>query len=246
MNKSQDFYGAASEFYDEMINFEALLEKRKAQLSNFIKQEYSSAVDIGCGTGVDSIALSMLGMRVTGFDPSNEMLEKAKKNTLKYSKEINFINSGFNGINKIKEEIDFAVSLGNTTGNVNPGELAKGIKVIYSLLKNGGRLILQQINYENPKFSGSSIINVKNKENETIVRINTSDGKNLGFHILKISRNDPGKNSIISTKIFPHKSNWFKNILQNAGFIKINFFGGLKKNVFDNVNSPNLIIVAEK
>ncbi len=44
--------------YDEMISFEKAVENKKKLLKNFIKPEMKYAADLGCGSGVDSIALA--------------------------------------------------------------------------------------------------------------------------------------------------------------------------------------------
>ncbi len=79
VNNTESFYNAISSFYDDMIDFNKSLEKRKLILQKFIKDDYKTAADLGCGSGLDSIALSSLGLKVTPFDPFEKMIMKPGK-----------------------------------------------------------------------------------------------------------------------------------------------------------------------
>jgi ubiquinone/menaquinone biosynthesis C-methylase UbiE len=84
------FYDELASDYDEMISFEKSVEKKKNLFKNFLSSEMKSAADIGCGSGVDSIALSLSGLKVTAFDPSSEMLKIAKSNTARMNGKVEF------------------------------------------------------------------------------------------------------------------------------------------------------------
>ena len=56
------FYDELASEYDEMISFETAIDKKKILLQTFINQNSKNAADIGCGSGVDSIALSLSGI----------------------------------------------------------------------------------------------------------------------------------------------------------------------------------------
>ncbi|NJO89313.1 MAG: hypothetical protein HC831_10405, partial [Chloroflexia bacterium] len=68
MLSNEKFFDAVSESYDSMISFSDSVEKKINMLKEFINAGMQSAADLGCGTGVDSIALSELGLKVTAFD----------------------------------------------------------------------------------------------------------------------------------------------------------------------------------
>ncbi len=87
------FYDNIAASYDEMISFNNVVHKRKLLLKNFISHSTKTAADIGCGSGVDSIALSLLGLKVSAFDPSSEMLKTAELNSNKMNAEVDFYNS---------------------------------------------------------------------------------------------------------------------------------------------------------
>ncbi|MBK7631515.1 MAG: class I SAM-dependent methyltransferase [Ignavibacteriales bacterium] len=115
MKSNNNFYNSASVYYDKMIDFDSALQKRKILLSNFIDKKIKSVADVGCGTGVDSIALALLGLNVTAYDPSSEMINIAKANSEKHNCKIDFHIFCANKIPKtFYNKFDIVVSLGNT------------------------------------------------------------------------------------------------------------------------------------
>src|SRR5210317_1544467 len=89
--ENKDFYNSLSSIYDDMIDFDAALKRRTDLLSN-ITDSYKTEADLGCGTGIDSIALFSLGLTVDAFDLSDQMISHAKLNAQKYNAEISFYN----------------------------------------------------------------------------------------------------------------------------------------------------------
>jgi ubiquinone/menaquinone biosynthesis C-methylase UbiE len=58
------FYDELASDYDDMISFENAVEKKKKLFKNFLTSEMKASADIGCGSGVDSIALALSGLKV--------------------------------------------------------------------------------------------------------------------------------------------------------------------------------------
>ena len=97
---NKNFFNSVSEFYDEMIVFDKSLINRQNALKKFIKPGMKTAADIGCGTGLDSISLSKLGLKVTSFDISEEMIQHAKSNSGQRNLEIEYVNQSADKIGK--------------------------------------------------------------------------------------------------------------------------------------------------
>jgi ubiquinone/menaquinone biosynthesis C-methylase UbiE len=79
MNNSE-FYNSFAEDYNLMIPLEKQIESKKKFFKNFIDNKTKSAADLGAGSGADSISLAQLGLKVTAFEPSIEMLNQAEIN----------------------------------------------------------------------------------------------------------------------------------------------------------------------
>ena len=57
-----DFYNNIAAEYDDMISFNSAVRSKEKLLKKFIDANTKTVTDIGCGSGVDSIALSLLGL----------------------------------------------------------------------------------------------------------------------------------------------------------------------------------------
>ena len=69
--KNEKFYNEVSPFYDSMISMEKSLIRRKTFYESVFTNKHIKVVaDLGCGSGLDSLALASMGLKVSGFDSS--------------------------------------------------------------------------------------------------------------------------------------------------------------------------------
>lgn len=241
-----DFYNEIASGYDDMVSFGKLIEKKSKDLAGFIDDKIKSAADIGCGTGVDSIALSLSGLKVTAFDPSSEMISVAKTNAAIYDSQINFYISSSDEIPKeFNDQFDLVVSLGNTFANIPSNKFAESIQRCYRILKPGGRLLVQILNYANILNNEKRIVNIREGKDNYFIRFYDFYNEYLVFNILTFSKLKPSEQSLISTKLFPHSRADFDRELLKTGFYSIQFFSDLGLSDF-NVESKDLIVSAWK
>jgi len=247
MISNNNFYNSASVYYDKMIDFDSALQKRKIPLSNFIDDKIKSVADVGCGTGVDSISLSQLGFDVNSFDPSTEMINSARTNSEKHNCKIDFHNFGANEIPKtFYNKFDLVVSLGNTLANIPFNKIEKSAVKLFKLLKKDGSVLVQILNYEKILNEKERIVNITKKEDEYFIRFYDFEKKDLTFNILKFNADQTSRKELISTKIFPYTSKELKKVFKEAGFKKIELFGGLDKQPFVAKTSTDSILFAQK
>lgn len=245
--KNFQFYDELSIDYDSMINFSKSLENRKKLFKNIITPDIKIAADIGCGTGLDSIALSELGLNVNAFDPSSEMLKIAKNNAAKYNSKISFHNFGAELLPEIYfEKFDIAFSLGNAIANIPPDILSKSFERIFKTLKNGKKLYVQILNYERIRKTNNRIVNITKNNDKIFVRFYDFNERNLIFNILTIEEKNPSEHTLISTQLFEYERDFLYKALKDSGFKKVNFYGDLNLNEFSTDNSKDIILIAEK
>ena len=247
MKPNSTFYNSASAFYDKMIDFDSALKKRKELLSGFVAPQIKSVADVGCGTGIDSISLSQLGLEVTSFDPSSEMINTSRVNSEKHNYKIQFYNFAADEISKIfYNKFDLVVSLGNTLANIPFGKIEKSVARFYKMIKKDGNVLIQILNYEKILREKKHIVNITKKDGEYFIRCYDFGKKDLTFNILRFEENYTTKKELISTKIFPYKSKELKRIFNAVGFKGIELYGSLDKKPFDSKISNDLILFAHK
>ncbi|TRZ64311.1 class I SAM-dependent methyltransferase [bacterium] len=247
MMKNNKFFDSASGFYDKMISSDNIIKLRSAVLKKFIKPHFATAVDLGCGTGNDSIALTLNGLKVTAFDPSKGMLEKGKTNAERYKALIRFQKSEIENISgKFKNKFDFAVSLGNTLANIKEIKLHLSFRKIFNVLKREGRLVIQILNYDAVKRENKRIINITRDNDFEYIRFYDFHSNYFNFNILKIGRQKLQYFELITTPLFPHNRSLLVNVIKKSGFKKIKCFGGFNSEKFLKYSSKDLIIVADK
>ena len=244
---NKDFYNNLAASYDEMIPFKAALERKRISLKGILNLKMKTAADLGCGTGVDSIALSQLGLKVTGFDLSAEMLKIAEVNAVRSDVKINFHNRAVNKIPaSFHSKFDLVLSLGNTFANIPKNVFDKSIEKCFNLLNEEGKLIIQILNYEKILKNKNRIVNINEGDDEFFVRFYDFKKNRLFFNVLAFNKFHTKGNITITTELFPYSKNDFEQSLLKAGFTKIEFSSTLAGDKFDPDVSRDLFVKAFK
>ena len=244
---NKNFFEIIASDYDEMIPFSEAVERKKKSFSKIIKPGMKTAIDLGCGTGSDSVALALLGLKVTAFDPSLEMLKYALANAQKEGVEINFEKSTIDEIPRnLNNKYDLVVSMGNTFTNVKHKSFNDSIQKCYDILNEQGLLIIQVLNYEKIISEGKRIVNIKEGSKNYFIRFYDFIGGEIVFNVLIFNKFNPNANKLFSTKIYPHLADDFESELEKTGFDSISFYADLESTKFDKLQSKDLIIKAIK
>jgi len=244
---NNSFFDELASDYDQMVSFEKAVENKKRIFKNFIQPEMKYAADLGCGSGVDSIALASLGLKVTAFDPSAKMLDIAtenakgeKVNVRFHNQPIDFIPEDFDG------QFDLAVSLGNTFANIDRERLIKSLQRCELILNPQGILLIQVLNYEKLLNEKQRIVNITKGADKFFIRFYDFIDNEITFNILIFNKEKPSKHKLISTKLFPHTRDDFDAILKKLEFSKVEYFSEFELATFHKEQSKDLIIRAIK
>ncbi|MCW9065319.1 MAG: class I SAM-dependent methyltransferase [Ignavibacteriaceae bacterium] len=237
------FFDELASEYDQMITFEKAVENKKKLFKNFIQPGMKYAADLGCGSGVDSIALALNRLKVTAFDPSNEMLKEVQKNTDKFNVKVDFHNFAADSIpDSFNEKFDLVVSLGNTFANIPRENFDSSLNKCFDILKPDGQLIIQVLNYEKILIEKKRIVNITEGVNKYFIRFYDFADNEIIFNILVFNKEQPAEQKLISTKLFPHTQNEFNNALKKLEFNKVEYFTDLEFTIFNKELSKDLII----
>lgn len=229
-----------------MIDFEKNLDLRVKAYQKIFPTK-GCAADIGCGIGLDSIALALNGHHMTAFDISPKMIDEVKQNSIKYKVEIETHIQSFDSLPKSdKGKYNFIVSVGNTIAHLESKQLKSAIKKIYGLLLPGGKVFLHILNYGLIKKENKRINNIANRDGKIIIRFYDFRKNDLDFNILSFQQNSPKDFKLVTTKHYPHTKNEIESYLKAAGFEKIEFMKNFEDEKFIANNSKDMFIEAVK
>lgn len=244
MLKNSEFFNQLADDYNVMIDFENSLKNKIATLTKLCSTNDKYALDLGCGTGADSIALSKMGLKVDAVDHSKGMLVEATKNSKIFDTKINFIHAGLTEFTIKNKTYDVIVSLGNTIANLNGKELKNLLIKLYEYLSKNGKIVIQIINYAKLPSSGIYVLNTFENDSVSIIRKYNIKPKSIDFIINKVEKKNNNKSQIV-TKLYPHSNDDFKQLVNETGF-KMESYGNLNKTSFVAKESPNLVVVLTK
>jgi len=243
---ADSFYDEISDFYEKMIDFEKNLDLRvKAYQKIF--PEKGKAVDLGCGVGLDSLALAMNGHKVTAFDISPKMIAETKQNAIKYNVDITtYVHSFQTTPKKFNQKFNSVISVGNTIAHVNSKQLNAAINKMYNMLLPGGKIFLHILNYQLIKKENKRINNIANRDGKIIIRFYDFRKDDLDFNILSFPQDSPKEFQLVTTKHYPHTTSEIKSYLKGVGFNKIKFMKNFAGDKFNACDSKDIFIEAVK
>ena len=181
------------------------------------------AVDLGAGSGFQSIPLAESGFRVIAIDLSKNLLAELKENAGDLPIEIvcddllNFPNHGPDGI-------ELVVCMGDTLTHLNRHQdIRRLFKMIYNALEAGGRVILTFRDLTNKLKDLDRFIPVRNDANTIFTCFLEYEKDYVKVHYIIYERKKNHwklkKSFFKKIRIFP---SWTREMLQDIGFkIKI-------------------------
>jgi len=225
------FYQSIAKYYDHIFPGNPMqVEFVASGMENPEKCKELEILDIGCGTGNLSFGLAERFGEVTGIDLDSEMLEMARDKAVELGKDISFINLNMLELNERfgPDYFDCIASFGNTMVHLDTlkdvEEFLKGAK---DILKAGGKLFIQIINYDrilDRKIEGLPTIENEHIKFERFYRYDEENHK-VAFRTLLTVKEE---NLQIENEInlMPIRKNELEHILEKCGFEDIKFFGG--------------------
>jgi glycine/sarcosine N-methyltransferase len=243
---TETFYDVTSEFYEQMIDFEKNLLLRTNVYKNIFKIT-GSVADLGCGVGLDSVALAINQHTVTAFDVSPKMVAATKLNAQKYGLKITAEVSSISAVpKKFNGKFNYIVCVGNTIAHLNLKELKKTIARAYDMLLPGGKIFLHILNYGLIKRENRRINNITVGNDKTIIRFYDFHTKDISFNILSFSNTNSKDQQLISTKHYPHTRKHIVTLLKDLGFTACKTSSNFSGEKFNPRKSKDLFVEAWK
>ena len=222
------FYSSIAEQYDLIFPYSPP-QKKFVQSSVSAPLERKDILDIGCGTGNLTIELNPLFGSITGIDLDSEMIKAAKqksdqpaffcRNMLELAKDFS------------PASFDVVLCFGNTLVHLDGlGEIAEFFSQTRKVLKPGGKVLLQIINYD--RILDQQVDHLPTIENDQIkferFYAYQKNTHRVNFDTrLTIKQN--GEVIENSVPLYPILKDELKQILIDSGFDLIRWYGNFKK-----------------
>lgn len=241
-----NFYDALADQYDGMTQFSARLDAQRRILEDLLlRYPARRAVDMGCGTGVHTIALAQLGVDVTGVDVSEGMLGKARMHAAETGVQIDFRLGDFltdigTGV------VQLVLCLGNSLPHLDSHDaLTKALEHWRALCAEGGHVVIQLLNYRRVLARRERIVNIRRDGPETIVRFYDFIDGALQFNILTIREAESGiTHDLRSTRLMPFLDTDIATAARNAGFHSVGEFGSLRLDPHTDESTDLVVVLA--
>jgi glycine/sarcosine N-methyltransferase len=224
------FYNRLADVYDGMTQFSVRLDANRTLLGELLDRHPAKRiVDMGCGTGVHSIALAQLGNDVTGVDVSAGMLGKAATHAADAGARVELLLGDF--LSPVpRTPVDLLLCLGNSLPHLDSVEALQAVLSHWrGLVKQDGHVVIQLLNYRRVLDLGERIVNIRRDGGTTIVRFYDFLDTRLRFNILSITETPDGlEHDLQSTLLSPFTAEDIESAAVEAGFTKVEFLGSLR------------------
>lgn len=247
---ARQFYDSLAEDYDTMTGFEKRFIHERPFFNLLVQQfRFSTVLDAGAGTGFHSLLLGQLGSHMTAMDVSGKMLERVKAHAKDLHIKIALLKSNFLDLPRTtNKKFDAVFCMGNSLPHLlTPEELVQSLKNFFAVLRPGGMLFLQLLNYARILASRERIQSVKEAGGMTFTRFYEFQEEFVVFNILRLKKEE-GRlvHQLDSVKLRPILKPELTNALHEAGFDGMKIHGSIALDDFCEQTSKDLVVLAVK
>ncbi len=246
-----ELYDNLAGSYDMLISWKRRLRRERPFLTGMFKQfKVRRILDTACGTGMHAIAFQDWGYYVIGADISSAMIRQASQNA--GTRKVQFITAGFTDTEKIGGMFDAVTCLGNSLPHVLTDEaLDASLSAFRDQILPGGILIIHGNNYDRilgrherfmPLAQGR-----RDGREHLFLRFFDFQDDLLTFNVITLSKKSGEWQMMPDAST--HRAltrNLLVERLTKAGFINLQIYGSFAGDPFVELESDNLIVVAQK
>ena len=205
----------------------------------------AAVLDIGCGMGRHSMALSDTGFEVTGVDLSDTLLDVARQHD--HSGKVQWRHGDMRKLPFADASFDATVNLFTSFGYFTLEEdNIQVVQQIRRVLKEGGTFL---IDFLNPAYVEQTLEpRTERSDEETGIVIIEERSIKDGWVQKEITLNDPtepGKPRQYLERVRLYPLQWFEKRLAENGLRLEALYGGYDGDPYDEQNSPRMILMGK-
>ncbi len=240
--------------YDKMINWEKRLEREGPFFRKIFQDTGAKRVlDLACGTGRHAVMFAQWGLEVTAMDISGPMVEQTRAAADQAGVKVEALQGGFLDFRqKVQGKYDVILILGNSLPHLlTREEIAKCLADVAGALNPGGRLILQNRNYdkvlaEQERFMPLNAWSGPDGEEVLFLRFMDWQGELVNFNLVTLHKQDGKWSYHVGTNpLRPITSGEMRSFLQEVGFQGAVWYGDYGFNPYNSQASGDIIVVAK-
>lgn len=248
-------------YYDAVINWQKRLAREMPLLEELARAAGPRLLVPACGTGGHVVALAKRGFKTLGFDADEAALEIAQRKIIPAEASIaaaggeaRLVHLKMEDAGQLGPHYDAAVCLGNALpGLSEPDQLLAALRGVAGALRPGGWFFTQNLNYDRrwrekakffPLLSGETP-----EEEALLVKFADYEAEFINVHALFLARPKAGggwESQVRSSRQVPLFRERLAELLGQAGFGNLVFWGDYAQTPFDAEKSADLLVLAEK
>lgn len=237
------FYQSIADYYDFIFP----LNQSQVDFVNATipGSKSKSLLDVGCGTGNLDIELAKDFQKVIAIDSDETMIDKAKQKAKPDETKPQFMQMNMLNIETKfgSRSFDGIICFGNTLVHLDSvAEISYFFEQAKNVLKPGGKLLLQIINYD--RILDKHIVGLPTIENEHIIFVRDYHYEPDNNKILfKTTLTDKKNKQEIKNDIplYPIRKDEITHLLKQAGFIDYLLYGNFGQNKFSDESIPLVV-----
>lgn len=238
-------------FYEMLVNhYDDIFPVKEDALKFLLRdlEEGDRILDAACGTGGYALALAEAGMNIVGVDLDEQMVALAMEKRDRLGLDMDFIVSDMRNLDLISTgDLRRIYCIGNSLVHLKTlDDVRSFLKTAYALLKPGGDMVIQIINYDrilDHGIEGLPTVAVPDKD-IVFERIYGYDESSHTIEFRSILR-VAGETKEASLHLLPLREKELLRALKEAGFTRTDIQGGFGGEPFNEASMP-LVVKAVK